>query len=113
MGKRADRVMQESKEVRKLFYDKEYPCRVRECQYPDHRSENKSNDAVLDEVLSEKGIKLVIAPPGSGKSTAILARANELVANNKDYKVFFDLPTRALALQMGNGGFSGTSPIAS
>ncbi len=102
MGERAYRVMQESKKVRKLFYGSEYPCKVRDCQYGSYISDNKNNDAVLDSVLSGKGIKLIIAPPGSGKSTAILSRANELVAGNKDYRVVFDLPTRALTLQMGN-----------
>jgi len=102
MGQRAYRVMQESNRVRKLFYGSEYPCKVRDCQYGSYISDNKSNDAVLDSALSGKGIKLIIAPPGSGKSTAILSRANELVANNKDYRVVFDLPTRALTLQMGN-----------
>lgn len=102
MGQRAYRVMQESNKVRKLFYGSEYPCKVRDCQYGSYISDNKINDAVLDSALSEKGIKLIIAPPGSGKSTSILSRANELVADNKDYKVFFDLPTRALTLQMGN-----------
>lgn len=102
MGKRAYRVMQESKKVRKLFYGSEYPCKVRDCQYDNYISDNKSNDVILDSVLAGKGIKLIIAPPGSGKSTAILSRANELVAGNKDYRVVFDLPTRALTLQMGN-----------
>ncbi|MCM1235821.1 MAG: DEAD/DEAH box helicase, partial [Ruminococcus flavefaciens] len=83
-------------------YGSEYPCNVRDCQYSEYISDNKSNDAVLDSALAERGIKLVIAPPGSGKSTAILTRANELVTKNKDYRVIFDLPTRALTLQMGN-----------
>ena len=102
MGKRADRIINESKKVRELFYGKEYPCKVRDCQYQDYISDNKSNSAVLDSLLSGKGIKLVIAPPGSGKSTAILSRSDELVSKNKDYRVIFDLPTRALTSQMGN-----------
>lgn len=102
MGKRADRVMQESNKVRNLFYGSVYPCKIKDCEYQNYISDNKDNDAVLDSVLFEKGIKLVIAPAGSGKSTAILSRAEELVANNKDYRVIFGLPTRALTSQTGN-----------
>ena len=102
MGKRAYGVVQENNRVRELLYGSEYPCRIIDCQYEEYISDNKDNEAVLDSVLLEKGIKLVISPPGSGKSTAIIARANELVSNNKDYRVVFGLPIRALALQMGN-----------
>ena len=75
MGKRADRLMQEANRVRKLFYGSEYPCKITECHYVDYISDNEDNDAVLDSVLLDKGIKLVIAPTGSGKSTALISRA--------------------------------------
>lgn len=102
MGMRATKVLEESQKVRKLYYGSEYPCKIRDCQFNQHISDNQSNNDVLDSVLSDSGIKLIIAPTGAGKSTAILNRAKELVARDKDYKVFFDLPARTLALQMGN-----------
>ena len=76
MAKRADRVVQESDRVRELYYGSKYPCNIRDCQYKDYISDNEDNKAVLDSVLSEKGIKLVIARTGSGKTRAILERAN-------------------------------------
>lgn len=102
MGKRADRVLREANKVRKLFYGSEYPCRITDCQYKEYISDNKDNDAVLDSVLSRQGIKLVIAPTGSGKTAALISRADRLVSDHKGYRVVFDLPTRALAIQMGN-----------
>ncbi len=102
MGKRADRVLQEANKVRRLFYGSEYPCKITDCQYNDYISDNRDNDAVLDSVLSGKGIKLVIAPTGSGKTSALISRADKLVSDHKGYKVVFDLPTRALATQLGN-----------
>lgn len=104
MGKRADRVLQEANKVRRLFYGSEYPCKITDCQYKDYISDNRDNDAVVDSVLSGKGIKLVIAPTGSGKTSALVSGADRLVSGNKGYKVVFDLPTRALATQMGNNG---------
>ena len=104
MGKRADRVLQEANKVRRLFYGSEYPCKITDCQYKDYISDNKDNDSVVDSVLSGKGIKLVIAPTGSGKTSALISGADRLVSGHKGYKVFFDLPTRALATQLGNNG---------
>ncbi len=104
MGKRADRVLQEANKVRRLFYGSEYPCKITDCQYKDYISDNRDNDAVVDSVLSGKGIKLVIAPTGSGKTSALVSGTDRLVSGNKGYKVVFDLPTRALATQMGNNG---------
>lgn len=102
MGKRGDRLLQENNKVRELLYGNQYPCKITDCQYKDYISDNKDNDAVLDSMLSGQGIKLMIAPTGSGKTSALIARADRLVSGNRGYRVVFDLPTRALATQMGN-----------
>ena len=102
MGKRADRLLQQNNKVRTLFYGSKYPCKVTDCQYEDYISDNKDNDAVVDSLLSGNGIKLVIAPTGSGKTSALVAGADRLTSGQKGYRVVFDLPTRALATQMGN-----------
>lgn len=104
MGRRADRLLQQNNKVRKLFYGSEYPCRVTDCQYGDYISDNKDNDAVVDSLLSGKGIKLVIAPTGSGKTSSLISGAGRLVSGQKGYRVVFDLPMRALAIQLGNSG---------
>ena len=94
--------MQQNKEVRELFYGSQYPCRITDCQYEDYISDNRDNEAVVDSLLSTKGIKLVIAPTGSGKTSALVSGADRLTSGNQGYRVVFDLPTRALATQMGN-----------
>lgn len=122
MGMRAIEVMEESKKVRDMIYGDGHTCNsIKDCCYDNYISDNKCNNDVLDSVLAKSGIKLVIAPTGGGKSTALLDRAEELVTRDKDYRVVFGLPAKMLALQMGNrdsvysmtGGdlFDKTSPI--
>ena len=99
-----------------------YVCNsIKDCYFDEYVSDNKSNNDVLDSVLADRGIKLIIAPTGGGKSTALLDRAEELVAKDKDYRIVFCLPAKMLTLQMGNrdsvysmtGGdmFDETSPL--
>ena len=98
-----NKVVCEAKQVRDLLYGDGYYCEdIVRCKYHTYLLDNKDNEKVLDDALSDSGIKLIVAPTGSGKSFSILSRAKELVAKEKDIKVVIALPTRALALQVSN-----------
>ena len=63
--------------------------------------DNKKNEQLIDKLITEKGIKLMIAPTGTGKSKSLIQRAEYIVSNDKDAKVILALPWRMLALQQG------------
>lgn len=68
MGK-ADKVAKEQAEIRDILYGDGYHCeKITKCKYDKYILDNKDNIQVIDEVLNSKGIKLVIADTGSGKS---------------------------------------------
>lgn len=103
MGMRAVEVMEESRKVRDILYGDGHTCNsIKDCYFDRYISDNNDNNGVLDGVLADGGIKLVIAPTGSGKSTALLERAEALTAADKGYRVIFCLPAKMLTLQMGN-----------
>ena len=100
---KAERLKQEQAEMRALLYGDGYDCKdTKTCTYSNYILDNSENVAVLDEILNSKGINLVVADTGSGKSHSMLERAKVLVQNNKDTKVVMALPTRTLTLQVGN-----------
>lgn len=105
MGYNLDEFIKISKEVRKLFYNDNYVCnKIDEYDYDTYISDNTANHKVLDDALAESGIKLVIAPTGSGKSSALLDSAKRVSAVDKDCLFVFALPSRPLAEQLANGG---------
>lgn len=100
---KAERLMYEQRAFRDLIYGDGHYCeRVRNCKYDRYLLDNKENEKVLDELFNSRGIKLVVAPTGSGKSHSLIERAKVMLQNDKDAKVFFTLPTRTLTLQVGN-----------
>ena len=100
---KAERLKQEQAEMRALLYGDGYECKdAKTFTYSNYILDNSENVAVLDEILNSKGINLVVADTGSGKSHSMLERAKVLVQNNKDTKVVMALPTRTLTLQVGN-----------
>lgn len=103
MGMRTERVMRESPIVRDLFYGDKVTCNnTKQCTFQTYLLDNQANENIIDELISSKGIKLMISPTGAGKSYSILERAKAVTARNKDSKVIIALPSRPLALQMGN-----------
>ncbi|MBQ7065291.1 MAG: DEAD/DEAH box helicase [Lachnospiraceae bacterium] len=103
MGVNVQKIMQESHIVRDMFYRDGHECKkIKKCKYKQYLLDNKDNEKVLDEAIKSKGIKLVIAPTGAGKSYSLIERARILTSQDKNCKVIIALPTRTLALQVGN-----------
>lgn len=102
MGK-AEKLQQEQAVIRDTLYGDGYYCeKVRKYKYDNYILDNKDNIQVIDEVLNSKGIKLVVADTGSGKSHSFIERAKEMLQHKKDARVIMALPTRTLTLQVGN-----------
>lgn len=102
MGK-ADKVAKEQAEIRDILYGDGYHCeKITKCKYDNYILDNKDNIQVIDEVLNSRGIKLVIADTGSGKSHSFIERTKEMLQHKKDARVIMALPTRTLTLQVGN-----------
>ena len=103
MGNRARKIMNESQVVRNMFYGDGYSCKkITNCKYQRYLLDTKGNEDILDTAIREKGIKLIIAPTGAGKSYSLIDRARKLTAQDKDCKVVITVPSRTLALQTGN-----------
>lgn len=95
--------MNESQVVRNMFYGDGYSCKkITNCKYQRYLLDTKGNEDILDTAIREKGIKLIIAPTGAGKSYSLIDRARKLTAQDKDCKVVITVPSRTLALQTGN-----------
>ena len=100
---KADKVAKEQAEIRDILYGDGYYCeKVRKYKYDNYILDNKDNIQVIDEVLNSRGIKLVVADTGSGKSHSFIERAKEMLQHKKDARVIMALPTRTLTLQVGN-----------
>lgn len=103
MGIKGERVKKDAAIIREIFYKDGYACKtVEEYQYDTYILDNKTNEQVLDGMLNTEGIQLCISPTGSGKTTSFLMRARELVAGRHDIMVVFAVPTRTVAIQVGN-----------
>lgn len=103
MGFRVERLMKESPVVRALFYGDGITCNnTKQCKFKTYILDNQANESVLDELLCNKGIKLMISPTGTGKSCSLVKRAKILTAKDKNCKIIIALPSRMLALQVGN-----------
>lgn len=103
MGMKGERVKKDASVIRDIFYKDGYACKkVEEYQYDTYILDNKANEQVLDGMLSDEGIQLCISPTGSGKTASFLMRARELVAGRHDIMVVFAVPTRTVAIQVGN-----------
>lgn len=102
MGLKANKVLKEAKQVRNILYGDGCYCRKSEHGAFDHYIlDNKDNEQILDKAISHKGIKLVIAPTGAGKSYSLIERARVLTAKDKNCKVIIALPLKTLTLQLG------------
>ena len=102
MGTKAEKLRELMKEVRPLIHNDNVVCnKIIDCTYQQYILSDKDNVKVIDEALNTDGIKVIIAPTGSGKSYSLLSRAKELVKTNKDCKVVLALPSRALTMQVG------------
>lgn len=100
MGRQAELVIKEMAKVRPLVHNDDVVCkRIIDCKYNQYILNNSDNIAIIDEALHTNGIKLVIAPTGSGKSFSLLSRAKEMV-KQQDCKVILALPSRALTAQV-------------
>lgn len=96
-------VAQKGEVIRKIFYNNDgFHCKdVKTHYFKRYILDNKKNEQLIDKLITEKGIKLMIAPTGTGKSRSLIERAEYIVSNDKDAKVILALPWRMLALQQG------------
>lgn len=96
-------VAQKGEIIRKVFYNNDgFHCKdVKTHYFKRYILDNKKNEQLIDKLITEKGIKLMIAPTGTGKSKSLIQRAEYIVSNDKDAKVILALPWRMLALQQG------------
>lgn len=96
-------VAQKGEVIRKIFYNNDgFHCKdVKTHYFKRYILDNKKNEQFIDKLITEKGIKLMIAPTGTGKSKSLIQRAEYIVSNDKDAKVILALPWRMLALQQG------------
>lgn len=93
-------VAQKGEIIRKIFYNNDgFHCKdVKTHYFKRYILDNKKNEQLIDKLITEKGIKLMIAPTGTGKSKSLIQRAEYIVSNDKDAKVILALPWRMLAL---------------
>lgn len=96
-------VAQKGEIIRRIFYNNDgFHCKdVKTHYFKRYILDNKKNEQLIDKLITEKGIKLMIAPTGTGKSKSLIQRAEYIVSNDKDAKVILALPWRMLALQQG------------
>lgn len=104
MGMRADLIRKMSPATRKLLYNDSYYCRdVETRKYDRYISDNPDNVKVLEEAMTtNKGITLVVAPTGSGKTRTLADVAKKVVKQDKDCKVYIALPTVDTTQQTGH-----------
>ena len=103
MGMRADLIREMSPQIRKLFYNDSHYCRdVETRKYDRYIADNPDNVKALEDAMTNKGITLVVAPTGSGKSRTLADVAKKVVKQDKDCKVFIALPTVNTVQQTGN-----------
>ena len=103
MGFKANKVIKEAKPVRNILYGDGYYCkRIKNGAFSQYILDNKNNEKLLDEAIRSKGIKVVIAPTGAGKSYSLIERAKVLTSEDKNCKVIIALPLKTLTLQLGN-----------
>lgn len=103
MGMRADLIREMSPKIRKLFYNDSHYCRdVETRKYDRYIADNPDNVKALEDAMTNKGITLVVAPTGSGKSRTLADVAKKVVRQDKDCKVFIALPTVNTVQQTGN-----------
>lgn len=103
MGMRADLIKEMSKAIRKRLYDDDYYCKdVETHKFDRYISDNPDNSKALEDAMTNKGITLVVAPTGSGKSTTLASVAKEVVKKDKNCRVYIALPTLCTTSQVGN-----------
>lgn len=100
---RIEQVQKESEPVRDLFYGDDIFCKtIEQHKFNRYVLDNEDNEIVLDRLITEKGIKLMVAPTGAGKSTSLIQRALQIVNKDDKCRVVIALPFKILALQQGN-----------
>lgn len=103
MGMRANLIRKMSPAIRKLFYNDSYYCRdVETRKYNRYIADNPDNVKALEEAMTNKGITLVVAPTGSGKTRTLADVAKKVVRQDKNCKVYIALPTVDTTQQTGN-----------
>lgn len=103
MGMRADLIRKMSPEIRKLFYNDSHYCRnVETRKYDRYIADDPDNVRALEEVMTDNGITLVVAPTGSGKTKTLVEVAKKVVKQDKDCKVYIALPTVDTTQQTGH-----------
>lgn len=103
MGLKANKVLKEAKPVRNILYGDGYYCKkIKNGMFNQYILDNKNNEQLLDEAIRSKGIKVVVAPTGAGKSYSLIERAKVLVSEDKNCKVIIALPLKTLTLQLGS-----------
>lgn len=103
MGVRADWIRKMSPAIRKLFYNDSYYCKdVETRKYDRYIADNPDNLEVLEKAMTDKGITLVVAATGSGKTRTLVDVAKKVVRQDKDCKVYMALPTVNTTQQTGH-----------
>lgn len=103
MGMRADLIRKMSPEIRKLFYNDSYYCKdVETRKYDRYIADNPDNVEALVKAMTNKGITLVVAATGSGKTRTLVDVAKMVVKQDKDCKVYMALPTVDTTQQTGH-----------
>ncbi len=103
MGMRADLIRKMSPAIRKLFYNDSYYCRdVETRKYNRYIADNPDNVKALETAMTNKGITLVVAPTGSGKTWTLADVAKKVVKQDKNCKVYIALPTVDTTQQTGH-----------
>lgn len=103
MGMRADWIRKMSPSIRKLFYNDGYYCKdVETRKYDRYIADNPDNVDALEKAMANKGITLVVAATGSGKTKTLADVAKKVVNQDKDCKVYIALPTVDTTRQTGH-----------
>ena len=103
MGMRADWIRKMSPDIRKLFYSDSYYCKdIETRKYDRYIADNPDNVEALEKAMTDKGITLVVAATGSGKTRTLADVAKKVVRQDKDCKVYIALPTVNTTQQTGH-----------
>ncbi len=103
MGMRAELIRKMSPAVRKLLYNDSYYCKdVETHKYDKYIADNPDNVKALEQAMTNKGITLVVAPTGSGKTRTLVDVAKKVVKQDKNCKVYIALPTVDTTQQTGH-----------
>lgn len=93
--------IEESKKMRTILYGDNIYCKEQETLYYDNYIlDNPQNEAALDNIVNSRGIQLVLAKPGAGKSVSLFNALHKFVSMDASHFVVAVFPTRGLGEQM-------------